>query len=857
MYTVTFTDKYGNSVTYNAMTREQAEQIAAEYASDYPGSTVTITGTGPNPAQSPDVQAIAEDNVQQPHYRVIFKNDEGSSAYTALTKQQAEKIAEEYRKYYKGSQVLILTPTNELERVSFRQIRVPRSASSAPTTLSSSRQVVSAQVRNRQNVTDVKATKPSPPTSLDLDGALRRAAMDSSPKKLEQQSAELYAWQLLRKGLSPEQVAQKVANRYGTQVSVEDVQFSETPMHAMQQQEQVQKTIEKQNVKLNAPPPNTLIGEDSTVNADVQKLAMSNLKSEMEEPDPVSNYLHQISKEIGVKTTPLEKVYAKGNPASAYVAAAGLAVAGAAAGVLDLPYDVAKGGAEAVEHPVRAAESFALAPVTVVKEAAEDAASGRMIDYGKVVGQTLVGGEVADELGLSPSKVWEKLPDRITSPVESVAEKVLAPAREFAERVHSKLNDAVVRPIKEFNKYRPQETWVYIETPDDVKTTVIKWDNNLRSTTTPLPINDLVPVERIKPVVATIGETAYQMDTESGIGVGVSKLREKIGYELETREPIKSIKSITEYSNRLGRKAYISTELGEDAIKILLTKNDIVKGYGIKTLETTPILDLESNIDYSLSPDMSRPLDTLYREDNQIDSALDVDLNVVEDTPSGPKESKSVESKSSSSSYVSQALSSEEEYSFKVVDLSDKFRELERTLTENRFEVPDFVKDLFDAGKELGKGLLDRSAALPFEGVWNAEGMWSSGVPWISTKGEISGNVISKMFSEEEAKPKVRSKQTPGISPDVGEKPDTSPDVTPDVSVDALTQALTATLVDYSNETKTKTKQTRPEPPVPPLFLPGGGGENFWEILEPRSRKTRRGVKINPIVNDPLKILWG
>ncbi len=866
MYTITFTDQYGNSVTYHAVTREQAEQIASEYASDYPGCSVSITGSEPSPAQSPDVQAIAEENVNEPHYRVIFKNKEGSSAYTAQTLQQAKQIAEQESKLYKGDQVLILTPNNKIERVTFRQIRVPRSASPAPSPPSSSRQV-----------TDVEATKLSPPTSLDLDGALRRAAMDSSTKKLKQQSAEPYAWQLLRRGYSLNEVAQKVANKYGTQVSVEDMQFSETPMHAiykaMQQQGQVQKTIEKQNVRLNAPPPNTLIGEDRTVNTDVQKLAISNLKSEMEEPDPVSDYLHQISKEIKVKATPLEKVYAKGNPASAYVAATGLAVAGAAAGVLDLPYDVAKGGAEAVEHPVKAAESFALAPVTVVKEAAEDAVSGRMVDYGKIVGQTLVAGEVADELGITPSRAIEKIP---------YSEKVLAPAKEFAERATAKLNDVVVRPLTE---YKPVKTAVIVDTGEEKPVVTVAKSPETASLAA---IKDVGRVKEIKPVTGLVAETAfnlkaepvediaeYKNPTEEGTvkvrgesveGKAFTKARLKTGYELQTENPVRSVKVVTEYANRLGRKAVLASELGEDSVKLLLKKGDEIKGYGVKVVDTYPLWDQESlgNLRVFPEEDVKETIDLRNEETAKPIETIDLremDENVRKAVLGDEEKNgvKNTEERVYGNGEQTYELKDETSQSrFKVVDISDELRTLENELNDE-IELPDISKT-FEKAIDFGKDVLDIGMGT---GIGSLEGIENLVNPRETIgMGEIPGIHVD-LHTQNSVVEKPREKYRHSVpKPETGEKQNTnvSPDVIPVEGVDVLTQALTATIVtpDITPEPETKAKsESKIEPPELPLFIPSGGGSEFYRILEDKGVRFGRAVKVNPVVTNPLTVLFG
>ena len=820
MYTITFTDQYGNSVTYHAVTREQAEQIASEYASDYPGCSVSITGSEPSPAQSPDVQAIAEENVNEPHYRVIFKNKEGSSAYTAQTLQQAKQIAEQESKFYKGESVLILTPDNEIERVTFRQIREPtdgiqRTAQKTQSTLN--RALLKTQQRQQLSVKN----------SLDLDGALHRAAVDSENAQL----VAAYAQKLIDEGKSPQEIEKALQERYGVQANIKTLTFKESPEAAMYRQ------IEKE--------------ERAREAAEEAQNAVDKIMTPTSPSYAILSGLNKIGKGIESKAKQLNEAAMKNsNPVIAYGEAVGAALLGAAAGVAELPEQTAEFVASAVKHPVKAVKSLLLAPVTAVENAVKDVETGDVVDFGKIVGQTFAAGEVADELGITPSRAIEKIP---------YSEKVLAPAKEFAERATAKLNDVFVKPLTE---YKPQRTTVIVDTGEEKPVvTVAKSPEQA----TLAAIKDVGRVKEIKPVTGLVAETAFNLKAEpveDGVakvkgeeveGKAFTKARLKTGYELQTENPVRSVKVVTEYANRLGRKAVLASELGEDSVKLLLKKGDEIKGYGVKVVDTYPLLDQESfgglrvfgEARDAIPEETVKTID--LRDEETAKPIETIDLREMDENVRKAvfgEEDRSISRRSTGEQTYELKTSR-----FKVVDVSEEMKTLESELNDE-IELPDISKT-FEKAIDFGKDVLDIGMGLGISGL---NGM--SELERAHARNTISNILYNDVIGKQKGKDEASNKNRPDVSPDVtpATKPSTS--VTPSTTP-AVTPAVT--VIPYSTpepETNAKSKTKKPEPPVPTLFFPSGGGENLYKILEEESSRFGRAVKVNPVVTNPLTVLF-
>jgi len=848
-YTVTFTDSEGNSVSYNAETEEQANEIASEYSSCYPDSTVSISGS-PSPS-SPSPSPSSE-------YTVTFEDDEGSISYHAQTKEQAEEIAKEYAKYY-GTQAKIYSPNQNVanapdirsiakENVLNPKYRVivrdkygndiVRTALSYHDALALAKKQSGGQIyiltpqNELEKVTDVESLKPttSPTTSislpskavnnktvnnniLDIDGALHRAAVDNINTL-----AAAYAQRLIDEGKSPQEIQKALKERYGVQTDIKTLKFNTSPEAVMYKQ------IEKEEKAREAA-------------KEVQNAIDETMSSISPEHSLISG-LNKIGLGIESKAKQLNEAAMKNtNPVVAYAETVGAALLGAGAGVAELPEQTVEFAESAVKNPFRAVKSILLAPVTTIGEAVSDIKSGNAVDYGKIVGQTFAAGEAADAIGITPSNVIEKIP---------YSEKILAPAKEFAERATAKLNDVVVKPLTE---YKPIRTSIIIEGEGEPSITISKYPE-LASLAT---IKDVGKIKEIKPVTAVVAETAFNLKTEpvedfaefrnpisegtvkvrgeEAEGVGISKTRLKTGYELQTEKPVKSIKIVTEYANRLGKRATLASEIGEDTVKLILRKGDEIKGYGVKVVDTYPILDQESFGGWRVFGEAKE----VIPEDKIEDKINHINENVAR---------KSISENTKSEEQVYELK--EETSHFKIVDVSDEVKELEKELNEE-------INKVFEKAVDFGKEILDVES-LEITGL-NA-GTLENTLEKAHGRNSISdfikdiNNDIIQGQKEKGGQNEKGQKDTPNIAttPNISVTPSTTPDVTPNL----------ATLItpDITPEPKhAKTKLKKPKQPI--TFIFPNGGENFYRIFDEGKFEMGRAIKVNPVIDNPLSVLFG
>jgi len=824
MYTVTFTDKYGNSVSYNALTKEQAEQIAAEYASDYPDSTVTITGSAPPPPSPP----------QSDEYIVSFKDQEGSVNYHAQTKKQAEQIAKEYTKTY-GEQAKITSPTQNIANApDIRAIADENALNPRYRVIVRDKygnDIVRTALTYHDALILAKTQTGGDIYILTPQNELEKVVSTDNDDR--EQAKKIAAKDTVKKSTVKTNDNENSLAAYGAQADIKTLTltFRESPEMAMYKQ------IEKEEMARKA--------------AEEAQEAVDDVMSTIPSYALISE-LNKIGKEIESKAKQLNEAAMKNtNPVVAYAEASSAALLGAAAGVAELPLQTAEFVASAIKNPAKAVKSLLLAPVTTAEEAVTAVETGNVANYGKIIGQTLVTGEIADELGITPSKAIEKIP---------YSEKVLAPAKDFAERATAKLNDVILKPLTE---YKPQRTAIIVDTEDEHPSVTLSKNPEQASIAA---IKDIGKIKDIKPVTSVVAETAFNLKTapveelaefknpidegtvkvrgETAEGEAFTKTRLKTGYELQTEKPIRVIRTITEYSNKLGRKAILASEVGEDTVKVLLRKGDEIKGYGIKVVDSYPMLDQES---FGGLRAFGEVREVIPEESEESGPVKTIDLRKLNTLDEDVRKAVFGEEEKNYDMREQTYELKEETSHFKMVDVSDEIQSLEKELNEE-LELPDFSK-VFERVVDFGKDVRMVRMGLGFA---------------------VTGNAKIEKIVRQKGGSRTYSRNKPDVVPDIipstSTKPSVLPSTTPTpaitpataVSVTPVVTPATTVTPDITPEPKTNAKsKSKPVPPESHFFIPSLGGESFYRILEEEGGRLGKAIKVNPVVTNPLTVMFG
>ncbi len=192
-------------------------------------------------------------------------------------------------------------------------------------------------------------------------------------------------------------------------------------------------------------------------------------------------------------------------------------------------------------------------------------------------------------------------------------------------------------------------------------------------------MKDFGKIQEIKPISATVIETGFKL--EEGEGLGVGRIRQRLGWELRT-EKGEPIRITTVYKNLLGKRAMITSEFGEKAIRILAkkAKGEEVKGFGIRIGEIHPIRSQEMT-EKPVIRAIGTPKEFIPKEETKPPKVIDVRGLIGEAPITRPTRRKTIEV----GRRIEQIVKAEKEAkSIAIVDVSKEVKALERAITETK-----------------------------------------------------------------------------------------------------------------------------------------------------------------------------